>query len=518
MENVVIRDSDEWDSIEFALQLRCRSSRVRLLQAWNIIRPESLSMFNRRSKNMLVLEAFVDTESLDRSNSVQDVCTRGFDIGAPGFLVTFGNLSLSGFPLLSTDSKGKTLLDNDTCALDPNGNPLPSKTPPEVSSSIYGEKRVFEYFVCDVGVGKSLEVPGVVEAQTSRVSMPVEYDSYFLTNSENLRLDSLTVFAGSNEIENGALDVSEELQSKGVLPQNTFKHNYIIYDSSQILPRYLIQFEFDPSADESFALPLCDNCQSDVSTIYCPSDSARHVLLNFISFRICTKCDVRLHSNNKVVSRHIRVPLSEMPRPYTKCKIHQTKSYHLYCTVCETPICQLCTVNHIHELEGSTSFIPISTAYDAVVQNLNSTTDVSLRERKNQLLEILNKVDEVKNKVSENCQNVEAQCYEKLESALSDLNRMVECSLEVVSTEQTENKRQLNEINWSESFVDHMRSTLLPADYLRSWLRHCRLRDEFAQNSSKQPLKELFPDISLEAELSIIPKDTHAHLQTKIHT
>ncbi|EAN31624.2 B-box zinc finger family protein [Theileria parva strain Muguga] len=508
MENVVIRDSDEWDSIEFSLQLRCRSSRVRLLQAWNVIRPESLSMFNRRSKNMLVLEAFVDTESLDRSNSVQDVCTRGFDIGAPGFLVTFGNLSLSGFPLLSTDSKGKTLLDNDTCALDPNGNPLPSKAPSDFTSSIYGEKRVFDYFVCDVGVGKSLEVPDVVEAQRSRVSMPVEYDSYFLTNSENLRLDSLTVFAGSNETENGSVELSSEAQSKGVLPQNTFKHNYIIYDSSQILPRYLIQFEFDPSADESFALPLCDNCQSDVSTIYCPSDSAR----------ICSKCDVRLHSNNKVVSRHIRVPLSEMPRPYSKCRIHQTKSYHLYCTVCETPICQLCTVNHIHELEGSTSFIPISTAYEAVVQNLTSTTDFSLRERKNQLLDILKKVDEVKTQVSTNCQNVEAQCYEKLESALSDLNRMVEYSLEVVSTEQTENKRQLNEINWSECFVDYMRSTLLPADYLRSWLRHCRLRDEFALNSSQQPLKELFPDISLEAELSIIPKDTQTHFQTKIHT
>lgn len=125
---------------------------------------------------------------------------------------------------------------------------MPSKAPSDFTSSIYGEKRVFDYFVCDVGwlfytlndflgVGKSLEVPDVVEAQRSRVSMPVEYDSYFLTNSENLRLDSLTVFAGSNETENGSVELSSEAQSKGVLPQNTFKHNYIIYDSSQVLTK-----------------------------------------------------------------------------------------------------------------------------------------------------------------------------------------------------------------------------------------------------------------------------------------
>ncbi|UKK02563.1 hypothetical protein MACK_002656 [Theileria orientalis] len=509
MENVVIRDSDEWDSIEFALQLRCRSSRVRLLQAWNIIRPESLAMFNRRTKNMLVLESFIDTESLDRSNSVQDVCTRGFEIGTPGFVVTVGNLSLPGFPLLNTDSSGKTLLDNNTGSLDYNGKLLPPKTPAATSdyASIYGEKKVFEYFVCDVGVGKCLEVPDVVEAQRSRVSMPVEYDSCFLTNSENIKLDSLTVFAGSEDEKNN-FDMSVEVQSKGVLPQNTFKHNYIIYDTSQILARYLIQFEFDPGAEESFALPLCDNCQNDVATIYCPSDTAR----------ICAKCDVRLHSNNKVVSRHIRVPLSEMPRPYTKCKLHQTKSYHMFCTVCETPICQLCTSNHIHDNGAQDCFIPISTAYEAVVHNLASTTDTALEQRKKELYEILKKVEAVKSEVSENCQGVEAQCYEKLESALSNLNNFVDNSLQVVLTQQTENKRQLNEINWSEHFVDHMRNTLMPADYLRSWLRHCKLRDQFSENSSRKPLEELFPDISLEAELSIMPKETYSHLQSTLHT
>ncbi|CDJ58709.1 hypothetical protein EMWEY_00052710, partial [Eimeria maxima] len=33
-------------------------------------------------------------------------------------------------------------------------------------------------------------------------------------------------------------------------------------------------------------------------------------------------------------------------------------------------------------------------------------------------------------------------------------------------------------IEWSENFLRLQRSVLPPADYLASWLRHCRIRDE----------------------------------------
>ncbi|KAL8450784.1 hypothetical protein Emag_003072 [Eimeria magna] len=49
----------------------------------------------------------------------------------------------------------------------------------------------------------------------------------------------------------------------------------------------------------------------------------------------------------------------------------------------------------------------------------------------------------------------------------------------VVMTQQFELQRQLDMIEWGESFLRLQRSVLPPADYLAAWLRHCRLRDEF---------------------------------------
>ncbi|KAL8435672.1 hypothetical protein ACSSS7_002333 [Eimeria intestinalis] len=48
----------------------------------------------------------------------------------------------------------------------------------------------------------------------------------------------------------------------------------------------------------------------------------------------------------------------------------------------------------------------------------------------------------------------------------------------VVMTQQFELQRQLDMIEWGESFLRLQRSVLPPADYLAAWLRHCRLRDE----------------------------------------
>lgn len=50
MDNPVVRDSDEWNTLDFALHLRCRSSRVNMLQAWNITKAETVSVFSRCSQ------------------------------------------------------------------------------------------------------------------------------------------------------------------------------------------------------------------------------------------------------------------------------------------------------------------------------------------------------------------------------------------------------------------------------------------------------------------------------------
>ncbi|KAK2198241.1 B-box-type zinc finger [Babesia duncani] len=314
MKSAVLQNSDEWDLIEFALRLRTRSSRVNLLQAWNITNPESLAVFNTRAKNGLILDTFINAETLDGNNSIQDVCTRGFDIGSCGFKVNVGNIrfvnymrlmsSLKGFPLLNKKAPEKPcgMLDVDGKVMAPKNSAISCGTDPQL---FIGEKHIYEYFVCDVAIGKSIVVANELEAQRLLPGMPVEYDSFYIQGNSQVYDSNATLSAQSK-----SMDPSDNCYSdsqvieyfKGVLPQDTFNLEYIILDTSQILPRYLIQFECDLAATELYALPLCDNCQDEPAIIFCPSDEAK----------VCPKCDVRLHSENKVVSRHIRVPLDKV--------------------------------------------------------------------------------------------------------------------------------------------------------------------------------------------------------------
>ncbi|CDJ32408.1 Zinc finger protein, related [Eimeria mitis] len=92
------------------------------------------------------------------------------------------------------------------------------------------------------------------------------------------------------------------MATAGVLPRHTFRQEYVVYDSSQVVPNYLVLFEVDPTEPELFAVPLCDTCQDFPAAIWCPADTAK----------LCEACDERLHSYNKLVSRHIRVSLNEV--------------------------------------------------------------------------------------------------------------------------------------------------------------------------------------------------------------
>ena len=76
----------------------------------------------------------------------------------------------------------------------------------------------------------------------------------------------------------------------GGRPAEAYRHKYIIADSGQVLPQYLVQFTFTPSANGD-ARP-CDVCEENLATLFCSSDNAY----------LCDDCDVETHSANKLVS------------------------------------------------------------------------------------------------------------------------------------------------------------------------------------------------------------------------
>ncbi|OEH78591.1 hypothetical protein cyc_00074 [Cyclospora cayetanensis] len=76
----------------------------------------------------------------------------------------------------------------------------------------------------------------------------------------------------------------------------------------------------------------------------------------------------------------------------------------------------------------------------------------------------------------------------------------------VVLCQQLELQRQMDMMEWEESFLRLQRSILPPADYLAAWLRHCRLRDEvesLAGDVSDLP-QMILPNMRLDGTVELL--------------
>jgi hypothetical protein len=151
-----------------------------------------------------------------------------------------------------------------------------------------------------------------------------------------------------------------------------YSHEFLLTDASAVLPVYLIRAEVDTSAVNKRE-PKCESCEKNDATVYCEQDDAV----------LCHACDQEVHSANRLVSRHNRVPVracslgrslhcvlycshiipitpphliaccfAQMQERLLKenghCSEHPQKKVEFYCNTCATPVCVWCKMigNH----------------------------------------------------------------------------------------------------------------------------------------------------------------------------
>ncbi|CRG97958.1 zinc finger protein, putative [Plasmodium gallinaceum] len=520
----IFRDSEEWLILEYFLQMNTRTSRVKLVQAWHVSPAHTINKFEKRNSEKLVLKCFIDTLALDKDNTIQDICRRGFSISKKGLKLSVGNFNLPGFPLTSLNKKN-IINDSNELIYEQDVTYLGKKKKKKIIEHsetvlLSGERSLFEFFLCDVGVGLSLAVSENEIAAYNRDTLPIEYDSIFIKKKKDKTLDdSLTIHykckKNENEENNNEINLvlgGDTMATYGVLPYYTFHHEYIIYDNSQLLPRYLIQFECDPSADEHFAIPLCDYCQDAPSAFYCESDEVR----------LCEKCDNIIHSQNKLVMKHIRKSLNEAQKIPGKCKIHLHNDINMFCTVCHVPICELCMSIHSHTDLSSENLININyssdtimslnMAYKAIIQ-YSSKPSKLIKERKRNLNDLLNKIEKLYEQVKLNIHDAEENVYTILEDLVKQLHMITEKKMCSVLSEEYELKRQFNEIIWNESFLHYLQTILPPADFMNAWLKHCKRREEIEKNSLivEKIYSLVFPDMRIKGNINIVTEGSIEH-------
>uniref|UniRef100_A0A0G4FGV3 B box-type domain-containing protein n=1 Tax=Chromera velia CCMP2878 TaxID=1169474 RepID=A0A0G4FGV3_9ALVE len=536
------RLSEEWGMVEYFLQLCIRSSCARLKNAWSISVPEVSSLFERRNRGSLVLHSWVDTGALTSDNTIQDVCRRGFRVPQSGLRVSVGNLGLPGLTSRTTDP------------VDPQAVACRAR--------YTAGRRMYEFILCKAGVGKSVVAADEDELKSPSFSMPEDYDSVYIRRGgpggagcaagqqqqssssssaprpsgqggekggEGLGVpnsrEPLMMFDDLAALVGASMMGGPEGGQRGVLPQHVYRHDFVLFDSAQLSPEYLVQFEFDPERPEGLLAPLCDACEEQVATLFCAADAAR----------LCDDCDELLHSQNKLTQRHVRVPVNEMTRKAEMCESHPNVPADFWCPSCHEALCQKCldvgshsqgqSALHITKLAHQGRAVPAK--HDPVAARLLHSSALPplpepvvrvLRDAPQRLFDVFELVEHrrrwiaqtvaaVEDRMREvacNSLQVEDRVFALLEEALHQLQEETEKKMVVLLGDQIEVRRQMDFIDWSEGWLRHLRDTLPPADFLYAWTAHCKVREENSAMSPGDFDLQVPADMKLEGRVEIL--------------
>jgi len=440
----------------------CQTSRLRLRAAWSVSNSRLAAEVEHRCQGVLQLYAWVPVSALPNNVSVQEVCQHGFRTAGLGMSFHVGNIRLPGLYRDATERSGRA-----------RGRTLP------------GGRRLYEFLLCRVGVGRAYSVEDVNKAQT--LEIPPEYDSFFIRTAEEERTASEAV--------------------PGTLPPHTLCHEYIIKDPSQALPMYLLHFELDTNVEEKLALPTCDDCGVRPATLFCEADNAV----------FCEQCDARVHAANTIAQRHVRVPINERPTAVVgHCPEHPDVEADEYCMVCNTPICPQCRGLGHHSMGAAVQHhrIPIRSAY---TKELKAGRRSAVLDYRLPVENQLSDMDRRLSRIHQSAEVTEDQLYEKVQFAMQQAQDLAEEQAADMRSDELEFQRQIEQSNWMEGFIEECKSALPPADFLSAWLQHLKAREESSEFSVGDQLHDCL-GFRIEGDIRVASAQDREKLYRELRT
>ncbi|KAG7390508.1 hypothetical protein PHYPSEUDO_007734 [Phytophthora pseudosyringae] len=515
------QSSKEFARIKYLLQCSLPGYRVHEgVVIWDMRNPSLVAQYEQHTAGLLELESWVAVNDLGAD--MGDVHSYGFtslDANQTGMKFTTGNLQLS--PPLDQPAEAKK----------------PSSTR--------------QLVLCKIAVGRSLVIPDEEEAKGR---LPPGYHSYYLHRDEEA--------APGDQEDQGRHSLQAALLDRG------YYHEYILNNTLQVLPQYLVRFTFSAADAHGPAVGSCALCEQHPAVVICRNCEAQ----------ICAQCDQEVHSANKLVRRHKRTPLRSKSKVLASggarrgrrrsstpslaaaiaevgvenllnpllspssteptdaqinevvvkqmeeglltedaqaptCRAHRSKKVEFYCPVCQVPVCVSCKMVGDHSIgeKGSHRLLTVADAYESCLRE-SLRPDPLITSRKAVIENKLQFLTRVQRSVQENKAQVAGAINEQCARALRNLDDAVAMKMRVLSGEALEFERQLQQIDWvDESLEDHR--TLLPAvDFLSAWSQHKQLRAEqrdfppFAHGSNNSA-EQVKADLQVAGELRVTSAD-----------
>ncbi|KAL7751207.1 hypothetical protein RI367_003413 [Sorochytrium milnesiophthora] len=284
--------------------------------------------------------------------------------------------------------------------------------------------NLFKVVLCKVGIGRAYIRR---EEDAARELPPDGYDSFYLADCDT-----------------GA----------------GYSHSYYIHNAAQILPMFVLHFEYDPVKERrSREKAKCDMCEVAVAEFYCAADAAN----------LCKACDLQVHSANKLMSRHIRTPIGRGTDVFGMCRHHPEKSVEFFCSVCNVPVCVYCKMvgNHSSGDAAKHKLVGVTEAYQSVVAEAQSVDSI-LQSRRQNISQQLGCIASRFKSVEKHAAGVQQQIDEIYRKALLDLRHITKRKVRVLDCATAE-------IDRLEEFLRYQQEGDA-THFLFSWARHQQLR------------------------------------------
>lgn len=435
----------EFTQLEYALQLASKSSTIKIINAFVLSNAHLTNQFEKKSKDKLILSSWVDSSELNGSNTEEEVIRRGFQLGHSNGGLVFGVGSI-------LQQRTQDVGSSDKEASQTNMGP---------------SKNKHKALLCLVGVGRSYVVEDRMMA--SKESIPEGYDSLYIQDAVISKPDNAEYY-----------------------------HEYYVNSDAQVLPQYLVHFEYDLLKEkENREKPKCDNCEVEYAKVYCAADCA-----NF-----CEKCDAETH-NTKFMSRHVRTPIGKGPDVFGVCRNHPEKSIEYFCSECHFPVCVSCKMvgNHANGEFSRHQLVSVAEAYQSVLQE-SQVFDPIFQSRRTEIsnqLACINARAKAVEKMANSIKEQIEDCYRK---SIIDLRSKVNEKINVLLSDELELKRQYEEIDRFENFLQYQRDGEA-TQFLFSWVRHQELRQELHDFKYFRETIDVKLDLKVHGNLTVIVDDT----------
>jgi hypothetical protein len=429
-------DSNSFAYVEYYLRQSLHATTAKIVTAHEVSNPTLTLQFEKRCKDVLTVDAWLDVSRLEAPNQEEEVLTRGFhfDGAGSGQRFTVGRVPLER-------EEGAAVL-------------------------------VKRFLLCKVAIGRSCNA---VEDYAGVAAIPDGYDSFFIDR------DLITI-----QQPNGQQLEQIGHQEKGF--------EYIIKDSAQILPTFVVAFQLDFDREQRSRQKVqCENCDAAPATVFCQADSAN----------LCARCDEAMHST-KLLARHQRVALDSGPQTFSYCRAHSDKIVEFFCPTCSKPVCVHCKmVGHHSAGEAARhKLITVAEAFRSVSESAGAA-DPLLAARKANIRAQVGAVAERAKQVESNSQEIKVQLDALFQKTLNDLQAITKRKLNVLKGDTVELYRQLGEIEQLEGFLQYQQTGGNATQFILDWAHHQRLRQEQHSFPFFRSHIDVLPDIKINGTIQV---------------